>query len=282
MAAGSRPGRCWRPSEGQLHERLVPQGTRELQLLAQDINALTERTAHRERQLTHSVTTETIDALLGGIAHEINNPLSYLTINEKRLADGLSRHGERDDLPRDVHAWAQKAGAWSRRNLAGLNRLGIITAALREVVRTDGQERDVNLLVHATVGITHYRFPPEMDTSLQLQAKRHAHIDGSVLFHALHGLLLDVASRSAESRTLTITTHDEPDHVQVRVRYGGPPPPDEVLQLIAEPAPGDAHGPVRIQNVHRALAGQGGALACERRGGATEWVVHVPTANGAT
>lgn len=83
LVAGTR-----RVAEGDLTTKIPVEGTHELAELEGSFNAMTERLAETQRQLTQADKLASVGRLAAGIAHEINNPLTGVLTYASLLLKG--------------------------------------------------------------------------------------------------------------------------------------------------------------------------------------------------
>lgn len=99
-------------SGGDLEERIVPTGPREIATLAEALNHMTASLAMQREQLIRSEKLASVGQLAAGIAHEIGNPLAailgYADILRADVAEAQLSPEERQDIAGRVKAETQR------------------------------------------------------------------------------------------------------------------------------------------------------------------------------
>lgn len=201
-----------------------------------------------------------LNALVGGIAHEIRNPLNFIS-NFAELSKGLAEEiGEGlaalgGSVPADAAADLGEAVAALRDNLARINEHGrkadaIIRSMLlhaRQQGRSEREEVDVNALVTEAVKLAIGARRGGVDVEVVMDRDPGA---GSaevtrgdmsrVLVNVLENALYAMSERRAKEGPgyrpkLTVNTAGQGDRVEIRVRDNGTGIPDEIAGKIYDP-----------------------------------------------
>ncbi|MBW3582684.1 MAG: hypothetical protein KY455_06255 [Euryarchaeota archaeon] len=221
-----------RVRDGALAERLPPSGPADVQVLTEAANQIAETFLVRQRQERRMMTTDAIDALIAGIAHEVNTPVTSLTIDEELMyrhaTQGKAENGEGDRLKK-LHT----------RNVSGLHRLRELTRALGEVLRDDasGEGSDVDLVVRASLALTHHQLPAAVALDIRLEADKAGACRSSRLFHALHQVVLNIGGRVGTGGQVEIRTRADPRHVEILLRDDGTPLAEELVDVLENVEP---------------------------------------------
>ncbi len=112
-------------------------------LLRGAIESAVSRSRARElrRRLEHADRLAAIGTLASGVAHEVNNPASYVLMNLRTCRDHLAVLGDRRPaLTADERAMIDEMGEMLADNLRGVERIVSIVHALRAYARTDPDE----------------------------------------------------------------------------------------------------------------------------------------------
>lgn len=225
--------------QGALDERVAPEGLAELRELAVSLNEMAGSLTLREQRLLHHERLAAVDVLLAGVAHEINNPLTFLRLNEdmvlrdarRRLDEAAdASEADKDRLRRIVHALD--------RNLEGLQRLQRIVELLREISpkqETEPGRHDVNRIVEGVVVLLQHRTMYGTTVELDLQAASKVDALGFEVSHILLVLLTNAAEAVAGAGTVRVRTRDEDGSVVIDVDDTGPGIPAAVRDRLFEP-----------------------------------------------
>ncbi len=273
---------------GSLGSQRVARGVRPpapsggLALVRGDTDASPAQTARR------SANSERL-ALLGrfaaGMAHDLSNPLTYLSTNLQLLereADSLQEVSRRD-----VHA----AVAESTR---AVDRISLVLSTLRRFARSEGagaaQPTEVRPLVEEALqqtaarlrGIQLERFLGEPLPQLTVRRRRLVQVLGNLLLNAADA----VEAPQAKERRIRVGAHAAADGVSVWVEDSGPGLSPDVLAHLFEPffttkPPGQGTG-LGLALSREFVEADGGTLNLEPSpGGGTRAVVKFPSTRGA-
>jgi two-component system NtrC family sensor kinase len=126
-------------------ERLVKARTRELEDANARLAAQMNERIELERRLQHAQKLEALGRLVAGVAHEINNPLSYVLASLGHLDEELAgTAGGKDDAARDLRDVLAEARAGGKRiqqivqdltTFSRPDRTGVESVALEDVLR---------------------------------------------------------------------------------------------------------------------------------------------------
>lgn len=185
-----------------------------------------------------------LGAMTGGLAHEIKNPLSTISLNAQLLAEGV------DDLPEavpttadDKHRLARRAASL-RREVERLR--GILTDFLTYAgeLRLDAKPTDLNRVVD---DLAEFFGPQAQQQGVRLRTDLApgpltANLDEGLLKQAVLNLMLNAvqamvgsASRELILRTSSITEPDGQRAVQLHVIDTGPGISADVLPKLFTP-----------------------------------------------
>ncbi|HEY2512290.1 MAG TPA: ATP-binding protein, partial [Polyangiaceae bacterium] len=186
-----------------------------------------------EQQLRVAETLASLGTLAAGVAHEINNPLTYLFVNLERLQKGLGR-GDLD---------AAEVSDVSRDLLDGAERIRDVVRGVKAFTRPDASPPtavDVNRVVESALRVTEHRLRPRAVVTACLGEEILARASAGPLEQVLVNLLVNAAEALPADRGpqghVSITTHRLPDgRVAIDVADDGPGIPKELRAKVFDP-----------------------------------------------
>ncbi len=224
------------PVRGDLHTRIIETTWLPITVLGQHATVCVarDRTIERERndRTAQHDRLATAGVLAAGVAHELNNPLTYMTMHLDELIEQLSSVDTTDAKnAADLAAIAVEARD-------GADRMAKIVGDLRGVASVEDRQRPVNL--NAVV-----------DRSLSLMA---AHLRGRIevvrdlgqlvpvranegqLTQVISNLLMNAAQAIGDTRgRIVVSTAASRDRVSLTVSDTGPGVPASVAPKLFEP-----------------------------------------------
>ncbi|MCB9539223.1 MAG: PAS domain-containing protein [Myxococcales bacterium] len=179
----------------------------------------------------------TVGTLAAGVAHQINNPLAYLTANLDWLDDELDRLQGR--FAADEHA---ELGAVVDEMRDGAARVGQIVRDLALFARPDAEGAaavDLHALLDRTLTLMGSRLRPGTEVVRAYAAKRRPWCNEGRLAHVLLNLLVNAADSARDdgrAHRLSVRTTDQPDGgVRVVVADTGVGIAPDLLPRVCEP-----------------------------------------------
>ncbi len=208
--------------------------------LAKELEAANCELKETQSQLVQSAKMASLGALVAGIAHEINNPLSYSLSHLRRIADNLERFGRElcdigaaPDMTR-----LEKAKQRAAQAVEGLERVADLIVKLRSFSRRDKGEfklANVQECIEATLPIVRHRCTGNRKLVVE-------HAEDSVLYCApglinqvILNLLTNALDAIGEAGEVCVATVRTDKMFRLSVADSGPGIPDEVLERIFEP-----------------------------------------------
>ena len=226
-----------------------------------------------ESQLAQAQKLESIGQLAAGIAHEINTPIQYVGDNVRFLRDSFVRleklfegydrllaslRSESASTPflADVEALAKATRVSYLRaeipksiedSLDGAGRVAEIVRAIKEFSHPGPAEKtalDINRAIESTVLISRneWKYVADLHTDLDPDLPPVFCVRGefnqvilNLIVNAAHAIADVVASQPGTKGTITVSTHQDGDWVEIRVRDTGTGIPDEVQPSIFNP-----------------------------------------------
>jgi C4-dicarboxylate-specific signal transduction histidine kinase/ABC-type uncharacterized transport system substrate-binding protein len=193
-----------------------------------------EKEAHRQREeLAHALRVTTVSELAGSLAHELNQPLTAVTMNAQ-AGRRLLEQGSRVGLGEILHDIGRDA-----------TRAGEVIHRLRPLLRNDEPERkplDINQLVTDVVVLVRHDLE-RARVSLRLTRSEHLPLvsgDAVQLQQVILNLLLNASDALAGvpdgSGLIEVATHShQPGRVVITVRDSGIGVPEAELAIIFRP-----------------------------------------------
>lgn len=215
-------------------------------------------------RMLHNNKLIALGQIAAGVAHELNNPASYVLMNLDELAEILERaqqahktlrtnllawlEGEQRQRAEEclsgfpLHRTFQVGGELVAECVDGLTRITSLVKDLRGFARIDESDvspvslNDVVLTACKMIG-THLRQRARLETSLGSERfitgdrRRLVQVVTNLLMNAAHA----VEGGEADVQCIEVTTRDTEDAVVLRVRDTGPGIPPELAEAIFEP-----------------------------------------------
>lgn len=182
--------------------------------------------AHRDRLAT-------VGMLAAGVAHEINNPLTYITMNLAELAASLVR-GRLEIDPQEAEEMASSA----QDALDGARRIARIVGDLQGVSRVDDELGPVN--VNAVVERVLNLMMPHTIQRAEMVA-RLGHVEPAIaddgrMVQVVLNLVMNAAQAvPSEGGRIEVSTAMTRDAIEIRVRDNGPGIAANMIHRLFEP-----------------------------------------------
>jgi len=226
-------------------------------------NDLDRQVRERVKQLVRSERLAGIGFLAAGVAHEINTPLTGISMVAESLLmrkDSLLAHipdEERDDLLEDLETLLTE----SRQCRA-------ITKKLLEFARGEGETRSefditqvINEVIHLVSHLGKYRsysLKFDHESPCSIEANR------SELKQVILNLVANGLEAMQEGGELTVELREETDQIEIIIADQGSGMTDDVLEHLFEPffthaKPGEGTG-IGLAITHRIVADHGGTI----------------------
>ncbi len=238
--------------------------------------------AHQELQRIHQRALQqeklsSLGLLASGVAHEINNPMSFVTSNVNSLLRELRT------LPTVPEPLKEYMDEVLPETLDGIRRVNAIVGDLRRFARGDPEaytDYDLNTEVQAALRITHSQL-------------RHCYVEvslgdvGTVMgrpqqfVQALVNLLVNAAQATAAGGRVSLLTLGQDESVRVEVRDTGVGMTEAVRQQLFQPffttrPPGEGMG-MGLAVVHGIVTSHGGHIeVASEPGQGSSFTLHLP------
>jgi two-component system NtrC family sensor kinase len=238
--------------------------------------------AHERLQRVHqrALAQEKLSSLgvmAAGVAHEINNPMSFVTSNVHALYKDLQKQ---PSLPEPLREYVSEV---LPATLDGIKRVNAIVADLRRFARGDPEaysEYDLNAEAQAALRIAHGQLS---HCQLEVELGNVGMVMGrpGQIAQVLVNLLVNAGQATASGGKVRLSTHREGEEVRVEVRDTGAGIPPDALSSIFQPffttkPPGEGTG-LGLAVAHGIVAAHGGRITVQSEPGKGScFSVHLP------
>ncbi len=228
---------------GFLSDRLR-RSERRLETRNRELADAYERLQQAEAQMLHTEKMRALGQLVAGVAHELNNPISFVSANIEHLRHGFLRL--RDALgAADAATQTGVAPLLAELHTVlddcedGARRAKRIVAELRTFARADREEEwstvDLNDCVRRTTHILRHHFRDGVRLDLALAAGSIVRGSAGQLEQVLLNIVVNAVDAVNGHGRVRIETRTEEEHVTLEVRDDGPGIPAADLDRIFEP-----------------------------------------------
>lgn len=225
-----------------------------------------------ERELAQAQKLESIGQLAAGIAHEINTPTQFIGDNIRFLADSFADIRTALNRYREVLA-AAKTGQWPpglietcdteaqqadldylheeipkaiTQTAEGIERVATIVRAMKEFAHPGSHEKvmtDLNKAIESTVSVARNEWKYVADLKINLDPSlplvpclvgEFNQVVLNMIVNATHAIA-DVVKGTTEKGTITISTQQAGDRIEVRIADTGAGIPDAIRSKIFDP-----------------------------------------------
>ncbi|WP_375768070.1 ATP-binding protein [Archangium gephyra] len=240
--------------------RALEQSHGELEAAHQELQQLHQRALEQER-------LSSLGMLAAGVAHEINNPMSFVTSNVNSMLRDLR------DEPNLSEVMKEYVDDVLPATLDGIKRVNTIVGDLRRFARGDPEAH------------TSYDLDTEVETALRIAQGQLSHVRvekelGGVgrsvgrprqLVQVMVNLLVNAGQATASGGVVRIRTRREEHHIHVEVRDTGAGMSEETKRHLFEPffttkASGEGTG-LGLSVVHGIVKSHGGRIEVESEEG---------------
>lgn len=248
------------------------------------VSDVTERRA-AEVALQHAERLSTLGTLVAGVAHEINNPLTYMRGNLE-----LAQLDLEDALASDDPVRVREVASQTLANLPaitrGADRIAQITQSLRRIARPRQGTRaaeDVSRVAESVLTVAATKTPERATMTAKLEATKKIKADEAELAQLMLNLVLNAvqAVEGAPTPHVDVRTRDEEDSVVFEVHDNGPGiTPDVRAQLFTPFFTTKADGTGLGLSICRRIADDhDGEITCDAPpGGGTTFRFRAPVA----
>ncbi|HYH96385.1 hybrid sensor histidine kinase/response regulator [Hyalangium sp.] len=189
-----------------------------------------------EMQLRLTDRMASVGMLAAGVAHEINNPLAYLSSNLTFISEQLARQ----EL---TAAQLTEVRDAVRESLEGAGRVRVIVQDLKSFARADEATQgpvDVHRVIHGALRLVRNEFNHRARLTCTLDPVAAAHGNEARLGQVLVNLLVNALqafppARSVEDNSIRISTRSREEWIVIEVEDNGQGMTPEVQERIFEP-----------------------------------------------
>lgn len=241
LAAATR-----RVGAGDLTVRVADYPPDEIGDLARNFDDMTLKLAHSKQQLEafheHAKRTDRLNALgtlVAGVAHEINNPLTYVRGNVEVARIDLEEVARDPSLDAAARARCDELSRGLEQGLGGIDRIAHITQSLKALSRSGVGERalvDLGTLVEGSITIAHPRIPDEVMVKLDLAPGLRVHACAEEIGQVVLNLILNAAEALGRGGgTIRVRLFPSGPQAILEVCDSGPGIPPAVLDKLFTP-----------------------------------------------
>jgi two-component system, NtrC family, sensor kinase len=193
-----------------------------------------------QAQLVQSAKMASLGELVAGVAHEINNPLSFATSHldtARRLMNKLEPECRPQLSAASVETW-ERAQSRLREMATGLERIGELVVKLRTFSRLDeGEQKKVSMreCVESVLMILGHRMGDRIVVEKRLGEPDQIECFPGLLNQALLNLLSNAIDAIDGAGSITVETGADGDAYVIEVRDTGHGIPDELRERVLEP-----------------------------------------------
>lgn len=262
--------------------RSVERASRLASAWHEEVETRSAELRRKELQLVHGERLATLGTLAAGVAHEINDPMAFVSSNLNRVEESWHDPRERGDVPEIL--------AECREGLARLRRT--VTELLRLARGSDADSLPTDLAEVVASVLPLVRAEARFGVRLECDLTPVPAVRGNpgLLAQVALQLVLNAVRATPEGRSshrVRVATRAAGDRVLLEVHdEGAPLPPELVPQLFdpfaslaADPAPDAGAAPgarLGLAVTHQIVTRHGGRLAVESHGGGTVFTVSLP------
>jgi signal transduction histidine kinase len=213
-------------------EAQVAERTRALSSSNVNLRQEIERRKRAEEHLVESQKLEGLGIMAAGIAHEINNPMAFVTANVANLQRELK---ELEALPAILREYVEDV---LPETIDGIRRVNAIVADVRRFARVDTGENvtyDINEEVKAALRLARGKMGTLHGLELELGEIKpllgKPHQMGQVIVN----LVVNAIQATPEGGLIRVTTSCEEDEVVLSISDNGPGIPENLRSKLFQP-----------------------------------------------
>ncbi|RKY40675.1 MAG: hypothetical protein DRP76_01385 [Candidatus Omnitrophota bacterium] len=191
-------------------------------------NSYQQKIKEEEAQIIQLEKMASLGVLSAGIAHEINNPLTFMITNLNLLLQHIGNgKSEKGILKENIEICME-----------GANRIKRIIQDLLLFSHPAQGNRvltDINTLMEATLRILWNEIKHKIDVVKDYKASASVDVDPNQVTQVFLNIIMNAAEVIEERGTIYISTYEDDENVFVRISDTGPGIPKKILSKIFEP-----------------------------------------------
>jgi two-component system, NtrC family, sensor kinase len=216
------------------------ESNRELQRLNQELADANAELRTKQAQLVQSAKMASLGELVAGVAHEINNPLAFVSSHVNTAQNCLVKVGAEVKPLLSAPMADQLARAQSRLHDAdsGLERIRELVIKLRVFSRLDeGERKEVNVseCVESVLTILRHKFEPRIEVITHFGHPDLLDCYPSLLNQAIMNLVANAIDAIEQAGKIWINTGADADGYVIMIADTGHGVPPELRERIFEP-----------------------------------------------
>lgn len=192
-----------------------------------------------EAQLIQMEKMASLGLLAAGIAHEINNPLSFLVSNLESLKGYAQRLIEGASLETlNNKALAEDLNSMTQESLEGALRIKKVVQDLRTFSRRSETHKilvDINQILESTLSIVWNEIKYKAILIKDYQAKSECLAEPTQLSQVFLNILINAGQAISEKGTISLSTYEDAENVYIKISDTGCGIPPEILSKIFDP-----------------------------------------------
>jgi two-component system, NtrC family, sensor kinase len=260
-------------------DQIIGQHVRELRQAYHELQAA-------QAQLVQSAKIASLGELVAGIAHEINNPLSFAVGHlgtARRSLEKLGRRIRSESSQADLLHW-ERAEDRLQEMTVGLERIQELVLKLRIFSRLDqGEQGRVSMreCVDSLLTILGHRLRGRIEVETRLGEPDQIECFPSLISQALMNLIANAIDAIDGHGRLTISTGADGDSYSIAITDTGPGIPEELRERVLEPffttKPVGAGTGLGLSITHSIVKRHHGTLELRTaEGGGTTAIIKIP------
>jgi signal transduction histidine kinase len=217
-------------------EAIIRERTAQLETANQELGATLRELQAAESQLVHSEKMASLGRLVAGVAHEINNPVSFIANSVSPLKKRLAKAATA--TPESAAKILAEAGEIVDIMANGAERAAAIVKDLRSFSRLDEATRkavDLHEGLEVSLRLLEHRWRDRIMVERDYGTLPPVDCDPGQINQVFVNILANACDALGERGTLTVQTRPDGDAVRVVIRDDGPGIPPDVRARIFDP-----------------------------------------------